>query len=1033
MSVGLLTKRADLNYVYQHAYAFVSNTAASYNYDMASANVNTTFTDTVDLKRTGFSSSPLMALFPTQWKYTNTTFAAPLYKSARGTMKVLEGNTFKTTVKFNGITPSFGEPTESSSYNRTQMLAYLNTFKQSVTKDYWVADPYWEGKKLHPLAMGILISQQLGDYETRDQFISILRKILTNWFTYSGTDDNPYYMYYSKDWGTLIGQGGDHGMGINLSDHHFLWGYFTFAAGVLAAYDKDFVTNYGGMVEQLLRDAQNPSRTDNMYPFMRNFDPYEGHSWAGGYGDNQSGNNQESSSEATFAWAGEYLWGLATGNNTFRDAGIWGFTSEVNAIEQYWFNYDKDNWASDYDPGCVGMVWGSAYTYGTYFSGNPSCIYGIHWLPVSPVLTYLGYKPDIAATIYNAYRKDEDAYQAKLAAEGKPNEDPEGWYHITWPYESLSDPQGAISKWDDSKLPDDERFNSYWFVQNMSAKGSRATDVWSSNWTSYQVFKKGTKYSAVIWNPTDTTQFVQFKNSSGNTGSAYVLPKTTLTVDPFVNNGTPTQPAPPAPKADPSPISLPGLLEAENYYTNFSCMTDVSSEGGTCLAYIDAGDSALYDVNVAKEGDYTVSYRVNNGGNKGQIKLKSSLSGSTVLTTTDINNNGGTWTTVSSNVHLKAGVQRITLYFAAGGFNLNWINFTSGDSEPQPSTNIALNKTATAFSYVGGNTAAAAFDGDSANTRWESNSSDPQWISVDLGANYNVTGAKLTWETAAGKDYKIQVSTDNANWKDAYTKTGGTGGVENITFINAQIGRYVRMYGTSRTTGYGYSLWEFEVYGTAANTTKVATPVITPATGSYTSAQSVTITDATQGATIRYTTDGTVPTGATGKVYSAPFTVSSTTTVKAIAVSQGMSDSDVATSTITISSQVKNLALNKTATASSYKTGNPASLAFDGDSANTRWESDYTDPQWITVDLGASYTLTGVKLTWETAAGKDYKIQVSTDNTNWKDAYTKTGGTGGVENISFTSSQTARYVRMYGTSRTTGYGYSLWEFEVYGN
>ena len=57
---------------------------------------------------------------------------------------------------------------------------------------------------------------------------------------------------------------------------------------------------------------QNPDKDDDMLPFMRNFDVYEGHSWAGGYGDNNSGNNQESASEATFGWAGLYLWGLVT-------------------------------------------------------------------------------------------------------------------------------------------------------------------------------------------------------------------------------------------------------------------------------------------------------------------------------------------------------------------------------------------------------------------------------------------------------------------------------------------------------------------------------------------------------------------------------------------------------------------------------------------------------------------------------------------------------------------------------------------------
>ncbi|MBC8059620.1 MAG: discoidin domain-containing protein [Clostridiaceae bacterium] len=214
-------------------------------------------------------------------------------------------------------------------------------------------------------------------------------------------------------------------------------------------------------------------------------------------------------------------------------------------------------------------------------------------------------------------------------------------------------------------------------------------------------------------------------------------------------------------------------------------------------------------------------------------------------------------------------------------------------------TNIALNKPATSSSYLGTNTAALAFD-NNAGTRFESAFSDPQWVTVDLGSSYSVTGAKLVWEVAAGKDYKIQVSADNINWVDSYVKTGGTGGTENITFATAANGRYVRMYGTARTTGYGYSLWSFEVYGTSVVTNKVVTPVITPASGTYTTAQSVAISDGTSGATIRYTTDGSTPTATTGTVYSAPFTISATTTVKAIAYKAAMTNSDIATAAITI-------------------------------------------------------------------------------------------------------------------------------------
>ncbi|NRF90351.1 discoidin domain-containing protein [Paenibacillus frigoriresistens] len=126
--------------------------------------------------------------------------------------------------------------------------------------------------------------------------------------------------------------------------------------------------------------------------------------------------------------------------------------------------------------------------------------------------------------------------------------------------------------------------------------------------------------------------------------------------------------------------------------------------------------------------------------------------------------------------------------------------------------------------------------------------------------------------------------------------------------------------------------------------------------------------------------------------------------------------------------QRTNLALNKAATASSA-TG-PSSYAVDGN-LSTRWGSNYTDSEWIYVDLGTSLSINGVRLNWKTAFGKSYQIQVSNDLTNWSNVYTTTTGDGGIDDISFTPTN-ARYVRMNGTQRGSIYGYSLWEFEVYG-
>lgn len=79
----------------------------------------------------------------------------------------------------------------------------------------------------------------------------------------------------------------------------------------------------------------------------------------------------------------------------------------------------------------------------------------------------------------------------------------------------------------------------------------------------------------------------------------------------------------------------------------------------------------------------------------------------------------------------------------------------------------------------------------------------------------------------------------------------------------------------------------------------VATPTFSPAGGAYTSAQSVTISCATEGATIRYTTNGTTPT-ASSPVYSQPIAVNSNMTIKAIGMKSGLTDSYVATAEYTI-------------------------------------------------------------------------------------------------------------------------------------
>ncbi|MBC7486888.1 MAG: PQQ-dependent sugar dehydrogenase [Cytophagaceae bacterium] len=129
-----------------------------------------------------------------------------------------------------------------------------------------------------------------------------------------------------------------------------------------------------------------------------------------------------------------------------------------------------------------------------------------------------------------------------------------------------------------------------------------------------------------------------------------------------------------------------------------------------------------------------------------------------------------------------------------------------------------------------------------------------------------------------------------------------------------------------------------------------------------------------------------------------------------------------------------NLALNKPARASSRKDNSvsrAAGLAVDGQ-IGTRWESEWSNPQWIYIDLLQTYNLNRVKITWENALGKDYLIQVSNDSTNWTAPAAKTVTGNTVKINDWAIATTGRYIRIYGTVRNTQYGYSIFELEVYG-
>jgi len=125
-------------------------------------------------------------------------------------------------------------------------------------------------------------------------------------------------------------------------------------------------------------------------------------------------------------------------------------------------------------------------------------------------------------------------------------------------------------------------------------------------------------------------------------------------------------------------------------------------------------------------------------------------------------------------------------------------------------TNIALNKQATASSIEGADyDASKAFDGDM-NTRWSSQFSDDQWLTVNLGKICHIEYVEFQWEAAYAAYSEVQVSFDGENWT-TYPLTKSHGVADRL-YVFAT-GRYVRFKGVRRATPYGYSMYEMRVGG----------------------------------------------------------------------------------------------------------------------------------------------------------------------------------------------------------------------------
>jgi poly(beta-D-mannuronate) lyase len=227
---------------------------------------------------------------------------------------------------------------------------------------------------------------------------------------------------------------------------------------------------------------------------------------------------------------------------------------------------------------------------------------------------------------------------------------------------------------------------------------------------------------------------------------------------------------------------------------------------------------------------------------------------------------------------------------------------STGSQLPVPGSAV----TASTYDVANNAVPANAVDGD-LSTRW-AGQGDGAFITFDLGGTQNVQLIKIAWYQGNTRTTTFDVlagGSSSGPWTTLINRgvsSGTTTNVETYDFADTSA-RYIRIVGHGNSSGNGWnSISEVELWGQTSTAGQVATPTFSPAPGTYTGAQTISISSATAGASIRYTTNGSTPTPTTGTLYSGPITLSATATLKAIAYQSGLNPSPIGGGTYTIGS-----------------------------------------------------------------------------------------------------------------------------------
>lgn len=577
----------------QYAFNFITDTKVQWEYLKNSSKLVTKYSVTTKNMETGaVGGDTIIALYPHQWRYSEETYTNYTYETIRGTMKTIVGTEYVTQMSYNGILTGLPVTDDETAIGQIKdQLGYLYDYRKNKDDPKWICflegqyggyDTYWVGKNLNTLADAIWLSGQFEDDKDMkailDEMVAGVENYLQFWFDpYSAYISGQYiddYFYYNEDYGTLIGYPSSYATDKQLNDHHFHYGYWVKAAAAVAMKDPDWAKEWGGMVYEMISDFANSNRDGSSYnenspakyPFLRNFDIYEGHSWASGvanyeYDENGKlltekgglggGNNQESSSEAVNAWASLILWGEAVGDEQIRDLGIYMYTTEIAAIEDYFYDVHDEIFTDQYEDKAnfnlqiVSRLFGGRYDHTAWWTENPIEASTISMLPITGASLYLGKYPEKVKAVVDSIGENSMQWQnfvnnkdqivnrfdggMDMLTNHDVNQD------IVAEYYAFYDADAALKMYDVSdngRIENGEsRAHTLGYITSLKKYGTQDFSITASSPFALVLNKKGVK-TYVVENHTDYNEKVYFSD-----GTYVDAPANTVYQGPKTGNG----------------------------------------------------------------------------------------------------------------------------------------------------------------------------------------------------------------------------------------------------------------------------------------------------------------------------------------------------------------------------------------------------------------------------------------------------------------------------------------------------------------